>query len=214
MKFRSVPTPASATLHVSAATARHPARRVSAAAARLSARLHATHRLRLAHGCTPSLQDIDEQMPKQMGRWGRDTETYCKEAEAWLQTTLSELASAAAFTKAEHETIVDDDAFPFLDYEDLNKIDGEVGRTLVPGRKCYQYICRIHKQVELVKKVSRTILGLQKEIERKRSSDRTTPRSLASSPVPSQEENQQNDTDITTDDIAMMEVLERVFASP
>ena len=65
-----------------------------------------------------------------------------------------------------------------------------------------------------MKKVSRTILGLQKEIERKRSSDRKRPRSLASSPVPSQEENQQNDTDITTDDIAMMEVLERVFASP
>ena len=214
MKFRSVPTPASATLHVSAATARHPARRVSAAAARLSARLHATHRLRLAHGCTPSLQDIDEQMPKQMGRTNRGKKSYFKEAEAKLQTTLSKLASAAAFTKAEHETIVDDDAFPFLDINDLNKIDVEVGRILVPDRHDYQYICAIYKQVELVEKVSRTILGLQKEIERKRSSDRKRPRSLASSPVPSQEENQQNDTDIMTDDIAMMEVLERVFASP
>ena len=157
----------------------------------------------------PSLQDIDEQMPKQTGRSGRDTDTYCMETEAKLQTTLSELASAAAFTKAEHETIVDDDAFPFLDINDLKDIFGEVGRIRVPGRKVYQYICAIRKQAELVAKVSRTILGLHKEIDRKRSSDRKRPRSLASSPVPPQEEN----VNVLhgTDDI--IEVLERAFPS-
>ena len=74
----------------------------------------------------PSLQDIDEQMPKQMGRTNRGKKIYCMETEAWLQTTLSELASAAAFAKAEHETIVDDDAFPFLDINDLDDIFAEV----------------------------------------------------------------------------------------
>ena len=94
----------------------------------------------------PSLQDIDEQMPKQMGRTNRGKKIYCMETEAWLQTTLSELASAAAFAKAEHETIVDDDAFPFLDINDMDDIFAEVDRIRVPGRTVYPYICAIHKQ--------------------------------------------------------------------